>query len=286
MLSRAGFNGRNSGFGGGGPGRTSVADDGSFDVSGVTPGTYTLIAVSRVGTVQYTARTKIDVGDSDVNNLGLSLRPAVNVTGRIVIDGQPPPNFQITSMHVALVSTEDVQQFGGGGANTAVGADGTFVLSNVAPLEYRVRVTGLPTGSFLGAGRVGGLDALNEPFVIQNDQDLSLQLQVSFAVGAIQGTVVDAKGDPFLGATVALVPDDPARLRTELYFSGSSDQYGHFIFNNIPKGGYKIFAWEEIPAGAFQDPDFVAKYEDRGKPIKVDAAGTVMEEVKVIPAGE
>jgi len=34
--------------------------------------------------------------------------------------------------------------------------------------------------------------------------------------------------------------------------------------NTLPPGPYKLFAWESIPSGAHQNPDFMKAYEDRG----------------------
>jgi len=134
------------------------------------------------------------------------------------------------------------------------------------------------------AGRIGSDDAVNRPFVITGDQQVALQLQIGFAAGKVTGTVTDARGNPYQGALATLIPDETRRLRTDVYFSVPTDQNGAFSFPNVPPGSYKIFAWEEIPSGAYQDPEYIRPFEDRGQLVKVDANGTADVKVSVIPA--
>jgi len=51
----------------------------------------------------------------------------------------------------------------------------------------------------------------------------------------------------------------------------------------IAPGDYKIFAWEDLEPGAYNDPDFVRKYEALSTPVKVSESGQLAVEVKVIP---
>jgi hypothetical protein len=95
---------------------------------------------------------------------------------------------------------------------------------------------------------------------------------------------VDAKGNPYFGALAALVPDEPRRGRADQYFSIPTDQHGRFVFMNVPPGSYRVFAWEEIPSGAHQDPDYVRRFETRGQPVVVQQNGSVETEVTLISA--
>ena len=123
-------------------------------------------------------------------------------------------------------------------------------------MEYRVRLSGLPQGGYVMAGRIGSLDAVNQSFVLTGEPVI-MQLQVGFSSGQVQGTVVDAKGTAYSGAIAALVPDEDHRQRLELFFSGASDQSGHYSFTGVPPGNYKLFAWEDIPSsGAYQRSGF------------------------------
>jgi protocatechuate 3,4-dioxygenase beta subunit len=286
-------------------GSTPVNPDGTFEIKGVAPGEYNLTATARDPNGQeHTARTRISVSSADVNNVALSLRPGVEVRGRIVLETTPSQQFQMSNLRVSLVAQDAAlpnildlaggrggrgggfaaQLLGGGQmATEAVAEDGSFTLKNVGAQEYRVRVTGLPQGAFLQSGRIGSRDALNAPFNV-DDSSAGLQLQIGFSPGRVSGAVADARGVAAPGAQVVLVPDEARRGRSDAYFTANSDQNGQFTLNNVPPGSYKIFAWEDIPAGAYQYPDFLRRYEDRGQTVTVNANGTITANVRLIPA--
>ena len=293
VLVRAGAGGAGGGGGGGGggagvrailqgggQGRGNVAADGSFEIANVIPGSYTLVAVQNQENRILMASTRVEVADSDVGNITLALRPGVEVPGQIFIEGQTtaPPQFKMEQLRITLNSAEQMPL---GNANAQVKADGSFVIPNVAMLGYRVNVGGLPAGAYLLAGRYGGADALNGPLQI-SDQNLPLQLQIGFTPGRVDGTVTDTRDQAFAGALCVLVP--AARGRNELYKTATTDQYGKFNFANVAPGEYKLFAWEDIPQGAYQDPVYLSRFEERGQLVRVDRSGSVSLQVRVIPA--
>ena len=307
------------GLGGLALGGTQVAADGSFEIRNVTSGTYSLTASARdANGQQYTARTKVEVGGSDVNNLALTVRPGVEIRGQIVLDSTQK-NVDLTRLRVNLVAADDptggaISQLtsviaalpaaqgrgNNNGANGArgqalngllagqlqggvVAADGTFTLTNVNAFEYRVRVTGLPAGFYLKSGQIGTADALNIPFTVTEQPD-TLQLRIGTSTGRVTGIVLDSKGMPASGVLTALVPDPSRRGRIDMYFSANTGADGRFNFTNVPPGSYKLFSWEEIPSGAYQYPDFIRNFEDRGQAITVEPDGSLEQEVRVIPA--
>ncbi len=282
VLTRVGNGGRS--FGMGGMNRTNVRQDGTFEITNVVPGSYNLAAVARQEGQQSSGRLRIEVGGAGLDNITVPLRAGIAIPGKIFVDGTPPSTFKMSQLRVNLQQAEDfgIGIGGGGGGNGQVADDGTFTLQNISPMDYRVRVGGLPQGAYVMAGRIGGDDAVNRPFTINGDQQMMLQLQIGFAAGRVQGTVVDEKGNPYQGVLATLIPDEARRLRPDVYFSSPTDQYGKFNFPNVPPGTYKLFAWEDIPSGAYQDPDYIRGYEDRGRVVKVDAGGSVDIQVPVI----
>ena len=164
-----------------------------------------------------------------------------------------------------------------------VAADGTFTLRDVGAMEYRIRVMGLPQGAYIQAGRIDTTDALNAPFSVDN-QGSQLQLQLGFAPGRVSGTVSDDRGAPASGVQAVLVPDEARRGRNDAYFAATTDRNGQYAFSNVPPGRYKLFAWEDVPAGAYQYPDFIRRYEDRGQTITVNANGAITADGRLIPA--
>lgn len=264
----------------GGGGRGNVGADGTFEIGNVVPGSYTVFAVQNQENRLLIASSGVEVGDADVNNVTLALRPGVDVPGQIFVDGQTtaPPQFKMEQLRITLTSLEEIPL---GNANVQVKPDGSFVLPNVATMGYRVNVGGLPSGGYLLAGRYGGADALNGPLEI-SDRNLPLQLQIGFTPGRVDGTVTDNRDQGFPGATCVLAPT--ARSRNDLYKVATTDQYGKFSFSNVTPGDYKLFAWEDIPQGAYLDPSWLSRYEERGQAIHVDKSGSATMQTRVITA--
>jgi len=291
------------GLAGLGLGGTPVNPDGSFEIKSVAPGEYNLTATANDASnnnQEYTARTRITVGTSDIKNVVVAVRPGMEVRGKITVESAPPQQFKMTSLRVTLVAEEGGLagianlivgagqgrrgQAGGAQGNAGtVAEDGTFTLQNVGAMEYRVRVTGLPQGAFVQSGRIGSIDALNAPFTVDN-QGTVIDLKLGFSAGRVTGMIADQKGDAVPGVQAILVPDEARRGRTDAYFTANADANGQFIINNVPPGSYKLFSWENIPAGAYQYADFLRRYEDRGVGVTVNPNGAVTANARLIPS--
>jgi len=259
--------------------RASVGADGTFEISNVIPGSYTVIGVQQANNQVFSAQAKVEAAGADVDNITLALRPGISISGQIYVDGQTPPqNFRMEQLRVTLSPVDDVPL---GNANAQVKADGTFVLNNVGAMTYRVSINGLGNGSYLAAGRYGNAEALND-LLQAGDQSLPLALQLGFSPGRVDGVVNDNRDQPYPGVTCVLVP--AARNRIDLYKTASTDQYGRFTFANVVPGDYKVFAWEDIPQGAYMDSAYVSKFDDRGIAAHVEKGGGVSVQVRVIPA--
>ena len=148
--------------------------DGSFTITGVTPGQYainaraaardasgrsqgqgpgTLISVAGLmgmpGSASFWASADLSVNGVDVPDVVLRLQPGMNVSGKIVFEGSSAPPADVTKTRVSLTppptgssQIELVASMMLGGTLATVSADGTFVVKGVAPSKYRVTVTG------------------------------------------------------------------------------------------------------------------------------------------------
>jgi hypothetical protein len=165
-------------------------------------------------------------------------------------------------------------------------ADGSFVLKDVPDGSYALNVCCLPQDVYLKAARLGGDDVLDAGLTLSQGRPAGpLEIAVSAAGGHIDG-VVQRDQKPFLGATVVLAPDANRRSLTRLYSAALSDQQGRFTLGSIPPGDYELFAWEKAEEGAYVDPDFLRRYEGRGKTVRVDEGGKLKIDLELIPAGE
>ena len=252
---------------------------GAFEIRTVAPGSYFLTAHWFGDGKSYSAREPIEVGTSDIDGINLVITVGVDVEGRVRTDGSTQLN--LTDLNVFL-RPRDESILGGGMAS--VKKDGTFVLQNVADGDYRVNPQGLPEDFFLKAARAGADDVLEPGLSLSRGQPPGpLELVLSAAGARVDGLVLNEQQEAFSGARVVLVPDSARRSQADLYKTTATDQNGGFTLRGIAPGEYKLFAWEEVETGAYQDPDFLRPYEDRGELLSVQEGGRYGAKLQLIP---
>jgi len=119
---------------------------------------------------------------------------------------------------------------------------------------------------------------------LESSIETPLEVTISMRGGALSGRVADAARKPAVGARVVLVPEAARRSRGDLYRNTTADDSGAYELRGIPPGDYKLFAWERIEDGAWQDPEFIKLYEDRGVRVRIAEDGRQSANVTLIPA--
>ena len=227
-------------------------------------------------------RVSVDVGDADVENVTIQLQPGVSVQGRIAIDGPGSgTNDSTTNMRVFLRPDPMIPQLLPQPAS--VNANGTFTITDVPPGDYRLSVTGMPRGGYVKSAALGGSDASNLVLHIEGEPRGGLDVLVGTNPGSLDATVQNDRQEAVPGVTVVLVPSGTQQLRSELYRLATSDASGRIHLDSVVPGDYKLFAWENVETGAWQDPEFLRIYEARGKPVRITEGGRQLADVVVIP---
>ena len=260
------------------PSRSTFLDsEGDFEIDGVLPGAYRLIATSYGEKRMFAAQT-VEVADSDLEGINLLLKQGADIPGRVRIEG----NLDIKDSRIRIgLRPEGSLIMYHGGLGT-VQQDMTFTLKGCPDGDYRAIAFGLPEDAYLKAAHIGLADILDQPFHLAGAVR-PLEVVISTNGGRVEGSVTDDKGAPSTGARVALVPDEAHRKREELYKSGNIDQYGRFSFRGVTPGAYTIYAWESLDGDSFMDPDFLKAYADDGKTVRVSESSQVTVDLKVTP---
>jgi 5-hydroxyisourate hydrolase-like protein (transthyretin family) len=270
----------------GGFGNSRVMDQqGGFEIRGVTPGSYDLVAVLNDprNRMNLTARVPLEIGNADVDNVALAVSPGLAIPGKLVIEGTSSSSSDQDPrrMRVMLRSNGSIQL--APPPASPVQPDGSFTLQSVQLDSYRLSVTGMPQNAYVRSARLGATDVLNEGLRIERQPAGVLELVVSLNSGSLEGSVLNEKQEPSANVTIVLVPDATHRHRMDLYRTASSDALGRFKIQGIPPGDYKAFAWEDIESGAWQDADFMRQFEDRGRSVRTGEGGQSNIELRVIP---
>lgn len=131
--------------------------------------------------------------------------------------------------------------------------------------------------------RLGDADVLSNGLHIDDQEQKPLEILIGTNPGAIEGRAVDSKQQPVAAAAVALIPESPLRFRIDHKFT-YTDSSGRFQLQGLAPGDYKMFVWEDIEKGAWQDTDLMRTYESLGKLVHVVEGQTATTNVSVIPA--
>jgi len=238
--------------------RGSAADkSGSFEINDVTPGTYTVFSIWFDVDRRLYGSAQVEVTDADVNSVQIEINRGTDVRGRIIADGN---GTSAADVRVFMVE-KNPMQFGLQSATTK--ADGTFLVTSVPDGRYEIDLRSGCEKCYVKAATVGGQDIIENGLQIGSGAAPgSIEVVYSSRTGTVDGTVVKDDGTPAAGATVVLVPDPPRRERWILYSNASTDQYGHFIANNVTPGNYHAFAWQDLDDGSYMDPEFLQPFEN------------------------
>jgi sarcosine oxidase gamma subunit len=64
---------------------------------------------------------------------------------------------------------------------------------------------------------------------------------------------------------------------------GQSDSQGRLMIVDLAPGQYTVLAWESVQRGAYQNAEFLMRYEGRGTPVNVSAGTRTTASVSLIP---
>jgi hypothetical protein len=256
---------------------------GNFEIHNVLPGSYFVVAQIFEDNKQSMARTPIDVGNSNIDGIRVVVNPMAEVNGRIVVEDNADTKGAV--FNVSL-EAKTPGPFGGTGTQPAKD-DGTFAIRNVAPDTYTVNVFGFRDNFYLKAVRFGDNDVIDSGVDFTQGATASeFTVTLSAAGGQVDGTVQNDKSEPAPGAMVVLIPAAEKRGINRLYKNTSTDQSGKFSIKGIAPGEYKLFAWDQVEFGSYQDPDFLKPYESKGESVSIKENSHESKDLKVITAEE
>ena len=274
------------------PGKNfSAGGQANFEFESVPPGSYVLVAQQPSNPQEpktMWGRTSVEVKDTNLDHVEIVVGAGVDVTGRVRVEGDATIDHSKDLINMtgnldpmeasSLASlTPDID-------NASVKPDGTFVFREIPEGSYRVNFFPIPAGYYLRSSAAA--DVLEAGITVgRGHSPPPVELLLSPGAGRIDGIVgSDEQAAP--GASVVLVPDGKGRGQPNEYRQAVTDLTGRFAMRSVPPGDYTLFAWEQIDRGAYFDPEFLARYEDRGKAVHVEEGGHVSMKLEVIPAAE
>lgn len=262
--------------------------DGTFEVTGLAGGSYQIFATIASEARTMNGYSAASVGERDVQLAPIAMTPGFRFSGRFVIEGNPRPGNggNISYPHLgSLIRDPDVGGifFGSPEFNPTPAADGSFMVDSIPPGNFRVLLQHMPPDGYIKSMRMSSADVLNDGLRISGVPDAPLEIVIGVNAGRITGSVADTRSGPLPNRTVVLVPDIRLRQRNDLYRVVSTDVAGRFQMQGIAPGDYKLFAWENVEPGAWQDSEFIQAYETAGQRIRISEGSVENIQLTVIP---
>jgi len=170
-----------------------VRADGTFDIGGLAPGTWTLILMPSNTRDTFGTRT-VNVTDRDVEDVVIAVQPPADLSGSVKIiaatkPGAQPTQANVTSLQVQLDPLDSVNSF-----DAPLRSDGSFIIRDMESGKYRVDVIPL-SGGFVKSVTYGGRECIDSGIDLSGGVgDSRLQIVVSMNTGQITGTVTNPEG--------------------------------------------------------------------------------------------
>jgi hypothetical protein len=257
--------------------RAPVQPDGTFEIKGVPPGSYTLTStqdfLNPTGTPQ-----PVEVKDQHIQGLIVQSGGMLEVAGAAAVEGKDSDKVNLKDIQISL---EQAEGFSLSPPKISLGEDGRFTLKDVPPARYLVHSSGGPDGMYLKSVRCGGQDVLEDGIDLTAGLAGPVQVTLSLDSAQVNGSIADADGNPMGGVSVVLVPDSRKQY---LFREIATSMSGAFSFRGVPPGDYKLLAWEEMEQGAYQDPEFLKKFEAKAEAVALKAGDRKTVSIKAIPA--
>jgi hypothetical protein len=188
----------------------------------------------------------------------------------------------------------DARGFGGTSMNPnpttkpyfSVAADGTFAIEaggipRTAPGHYRIDVSELPPNVYVASIRYQGQEVRDTGIDAAGEGGV-LDITLGAPGGSITGTVRDNQDRPTSSSTVVVIPE--AILQGQLTFTrvDQTDQRGDFTFSGLPPGDYRVFAWEYVEPGGYENQEFLKQYVTQGTRIALKNSSAVNVTLRLI----
>lgn len=254
--------------------RTALVRDpnGRFELDGVAPGKYVLTA----STLEFnngsgaSGELVIEVGDTDVEGIQLTLAPPQEVGGTIAV----PDGWQLPAPFMVVLSQRK-QRNGQRGGIGRVEPDGSFKIAAVSPGIYDLGLgsTGPDDDLYVGSIRRGDEDVLANGLRVSTANADPVQIVLRANGGTIEAAVRTSKGDAQPDAVVMVLPDAPRRGQMALFGRCTTDARGGCSVRGVAPGDYHVFAFAKDPGLDFRDPESTMSFEERAKAVSVAEGG-------------
>ncbi|MDA1184130.1 MAG: carboxypeptidase-like regulatory domain-containing protein [Acidobacteria bacterium] len=270
-------------FGSGG----RVQSDGTFSLSNVAPGSYTLTALSgrgrNAGPDAERGSAPITVAGEDLTSVMVITSRGATLTGTVsggwgTTEQPPTRRVRIAAQPVPFDPTPRSRP-------ARVDTDGTFTLTNLFGPNI-LRVSGLPSEWMVEAILVAGSDVTDTPFDFRPNQAIEhAEIVLTDRVTQVSGTVRERSGAPSIDFTLVVFPEDDTKWTPQSRFvrSARPDQQGLVKILGLPPDvRYLAAAVDYVEEGGASDPAFLNEIKGRASRFSLDPGASVTVDLTLV----
>ena len=255
------------------------SNTGRFEIRGVSPGSYLLVASGLLSGLSVGGRVPIEVSSATAQELvSVPLAPAFDIVGSVEIEGAP--RGTLPNLTVRLLPAEGLAV--GAQPWSKVASDGSIRLAGVTPGIWRLALDSLPEDLWVKTETFAGNEVPAGEVTVHESTRGVLRIVLAGSGAQISGTVtIDSQPS---GATVVLVPAAP-ELRSfhQFYRVTNAGEHGTFTFKGVRPGSYKLFAFQEIEPFAWFDPELLQMVEGVTDTVVVNKNDSLQRNLVAIP---
>ncbi len=258
----------------------ATVTNGSFEFSGVPPGTYEIRTDIHTISPLF-GRSTVAVRDEDVEGIRLTLAPRAKLTLKVAVAKSDRPSagtVDLSGVSLSLMAAEGFPSVPVVGRTDMY----TFQATDMPLENFQLNVSGLPERIFVKSIRFAGREVTNSVLDLTFGGGV-VDILISHGAGRLTGEARNEQGDTVSGALVtAWFPGQTQAGSFNSVRTTSTDQNGTFTLDNLTPGEYHLLAWEDVDPTIAGDPKFLSRFEGEAVTVILREHAEDQKELKVV----
>jgi hypothetical protein len=259
-------------------GGQSIKPEGTFTLTGVTPGEYTLSIRATFGDEDMARAfaggagfsVPLVVSGADISDLRITVPEPITIAGRVVFEGGTPTAKD--NVGISLANPSSMMD----GASARAGADGRFTL-NAMPGTRRLTAWSSPGWMVKRVLWRGREVEPQDDVEVTAEAGARIDVVVTNSVSVVDGSVTDERGRTLTDYQVVIFPEDLEVVRRSgmrrVRFE-RPDQQGRFRVESLPPGRYLAVAVTDLDPDEASEVETLETFKPAGTAVVVDEGRT------------